>query len=34
MLHVWLLDRTPGPFATRMNIAPLVLARLIEERGF
>jgi hypothetical protein len=34
MLHVWLVDHPKGRFATRMRIEPLLLERLIKERGF
>ena len=33
MLHVWLVDHPEGPFATRMQIRPDVLERLVAERG-
>ena len=31
MLHVWLVDHPEGPYATRINISPAVLARLIGQ---
>jgi hypothetical protein len=34
MLHVWLIDHPEGAFATRMQVRPAVLERLIERRGF
>jgi len=34
MLHVWLIEHPEGPFATRMQIRPKLLTRLIEQRGF
>jgi hypothetical protein len=38
MLHVWLIDRPEGPFATQMDVAPErlpeLLAKRMQERGY
>ncbi|MEE3331318.1 MAG: hypothetical protein VX246_10645 [Myxococcota bacterium] len=34
MLHVWLVDHPEGPFATRMRLDPMLLERLVDERGY
>lgn len=32
MVHVWLIDHPDGPFATKMEISPILLPQLLEER--
>jgi hypothetical protein len=32
MMHVWLIDRSEGPFAMPMLIAQQILAPLLERR--
>ena len=34
MLHVWLVDRPDGPFATPMDIDPKSIPELLQRRGF
>ena len=34
MLHVWLVNHPEGRFATRMRIDPMLLERLVDERGY
>ena len=32
MLHVWLVDHPKGPFATSMNLDPILLGQLLRKR--